>query len=293
MFGGSVLVVGDIGRLQEFVHYAPFRDSEREKAIFGQAWIFNELVVVDGKCMDGEIFTQRTLVDPAIWKNEKVFCLHTGTGKFFPLLEKNFRENDMDAKLGRLTGHRGDDGQPLLRAELQCVFCCSGGFPPDADNLNEKAFDPHCLEEFGHLVKRVDVHAADRVDNAHIKAKGNCFFEIFGAGGKDIGAADRVVNCGSGPVEAEADNCLILANVFKKVVKEIAVCVHRYGLVAKLVGGFNPVCQVFVQGGFATEKNQVGLFVFLVEEAEPLLHGFFGHGLGTVLFLVDVAMTAA
>ena len=84
----SVLVVGDVGRLQEFVHHASFRDGKGEEAVFSQSRIFDELVVDDGKCMDGEILAQWALVDSAIGENKKVFSGYPGTGKLFIFFQK-------------------------------------------------------------------------------------------------------------------------------------------------------------------------------------------------------------
>ncbi len=143
--------------------------------------------------VEGEIFTEGALVHPAVGKDEEVLRQLASTDEWFIGVEKNLGVDDMNVAVCSIGGHLGDDGEPLVRGDLQS-FCGGGGFASDANDLNEKAFDAKFFEQGWHTLEVGQVHAADGVDEADVKTFFDGLFDTCGAGCKDTSAADGVVD---------------------------------------------------------------------------------------------------
>ena len=70
MQGRTVRVVADIVRLQETVHDAAFRNVQGKETILIEPLAVHKLIVFNGIAVDGMIFTERTLIHPAIWEDK-------------------------------------------------------------------------------------------------------------------------------------------------------------------------------------------------------------------------------
>jgi hypothetical protein len=79
----AVIPVAQVIRLDELVHDATFGDVEPEKIALVEFGGGDELVFLEGQAVNGEIFTQRTPIDPAVGKNKIIVGHQAGAFKFF------------------------------------------------------------------------------------------------------------------------------------------------------------------------------------------------------------------
>ena len=79
MFRAAVFKVFNGIRLQQLVHHTTFRDIQFKKAAFIQPLLPDQLVILNGKAVNGMILTEWALIDPAIGKDKIVFRNLTGT----------------------------------------------------------------------------------------------------------------------------------------------------------------------------------------------------------------------
>ena len=138
----------------------------------------------------------------------------------------------------------------------------------------------------------LDIDAAHRVDQAHVKAQGHRFSDVGGADGKHALAAERVIHLRGGAVQAETDDRLSRGDFPQQIVEQKAVAVHGDAPVAELSGRLDARGQLRVQSRFPSQENKVRLPGRVIKELQPLLHGFAGNGGCPVLGRVDVAMAA-
>jgi hypothetical protein len=102
---------------------------------------------------------------------------------------------------------------------------------------------------------------------------------------------DGIIGFFCGAIQGEGQKINIVAgNFIQDIMKEIPVGINGNGFEAGFFRRFDSQGKIRVEGGFSTEKNEIGCGGFIRKKGKPGLNRPDIKGIGSVLFLIDIAM---
>ena len=119
---------------------------------------YDQCICPDFVAVDGVVFAERTLVDPAVGKDKKILRDHAGAFKRFLRIQIDLRVDDVDTTSSRIRGYLRDHREPVGGVDLPVDHTLGsgcGGVTAQADHLNKKpvitSYSIHYTKLYDHL----------------------------------------------------------------------------------------------------------------------------------------------